>query len=180
MLLSRIALLACLAGCPVSAENLPECSAVDTASVTLLSSTLDNEMMDISDGSRVPLLGAPQGGHIMLVGARVRAARDCKLTANAALRDPTSMRVIGLEERSLLLDRRSDGWAVPRDGLDSMPNVAVCPSSATTTAIYDRPFLLEVTLLSLSGAPIVTRKAQITPTCSDEWCRGDCGGPLPN
>ena len=170
MLLSRIAVLACLAGCPDTWGPLQECT--DVTDVMLVSSTLDDEMMDISDGSRVPLLGAPQGGHILLVGARVRSAQNCKLTANAALRDPTNQRVIGLEERSLLLDHRSDGWAVPREGLDSMPNVAVCPSSAATTAIYDRTFLLEMKLTSPSGT--ITRTAQITPTCTTEYCRGDC------
>jgi len=178
MLLKRLVLLVCLAGCPSDDELLPECTALETDSVMLVCSTLDNQMSDITDGSNVPLLAAPQGGHILFVGARVRAARDCQLTAKAALRDPSTQRVLGLEERPLLLDRKSDGWAVPRDGLDSMPNVAVCPSSAANTAVYDRPLELEITLSTLAGTPIITRTAQITPTCDDDWCRTDCAAHL--
>jgi hypothetical protein len=83
--------------------------------------------------------------------------------------------VVGLEQRPLLLDKRSDGWAVPRDGLDAMPNVAVCPSAAASTAIYNHDFTLEVALTTLAGAPVATVSATITPSCADQYCEGDCG-----
>jgi hypothetical protein len=172
VLLNRAALLVLLAGCPD--ETLPECDVIDSSSVMLVASDYNDSMVDITDGSQVPLLAAPQGGHILLVGARVRAHTDCQLIATASLRDPATQRVIGLEQRPLLLDKRSDGWAVPRQGLDAMPNVAVCPSAAATTAIYNHEYKLEVALTTLDGAPVATASAMITPSCSDQYCQSDC------
>jgi hypothetical protein len=173
VLLNRAALLVVLAGCPE--QTLPECDVIDSTSVMLVASDYNDTMIDVKDGSQVPLLGAPQGGHILLVGARVRTKTDCQLIANAALRDPVTQRVLGLEERPLLLDKRADGWAVPRHGLDAMPNVAVCPSAAAATPIFNHEYKLEVTLSTLDGAPVATASAMITPTCTDAWCEGDCG-----
>jgi hypothetical protein len=173
--LLRATALLVLAGCPE--PTLPECDVIDAASVMLVASDYEDKMIDIKDGSQVTLLGAPQGGHILLVGARVRAATDCQLIATASLRDPVSQRVIGLEQRPLLLDKRADGWAVPRHGLDAMPNVAVCPSAAATTPIYNHEYKLEVALTTLDGAPVATVSAMITPACApnDGYCEGDCG-----
>ncbi|HEY5924298.1 MAG TPA: hypothetical protein VIV11_21625 [Kofleriaceae bacterium] len=177
MLLSRVALLVVLAGCPLYEQTLPECNVLDTSSVMLVAADLDGNMIDISDGTQIPLIGAPQGGHILLVGASVRASSDCQLIATAALRDTATNRVIGLEQRPLLLERHSNGWAKPRDGLDAMPNVAVCPSAAATSSIFDHEYKLEVSLTTLDGAPILETSAMVTPTCpaGDMYCQNDCG-----
>ena len=124
MLLKRAALLLLLAGCP-SDDDLPECTMVGQDDVMIVASDPYSVISDVSDGSQVPLMSAPQGGHIMLVGARVRAAHDCQLSATASLRDPVTNRVIGLEQRPLLLERGNNGWATPKQGLSAMPNVAV-------------------------------------------------------
>ena len=177
MLLRPALLLVVLTGCPLFNETLPECTMIDASNVQLVASDLDDHMIDITDGSQVPLLGAPQGGHIMLVGARIKAASDCQLIANAALRDVATNRVLGLEQRPLLLDRHHDGWAVPRHGIDEMPNLAVCPASAATTTIYNHEYKLEVTLMTLDEQMVATATALITPTCQpgDGYCEGDCG-----
>lgn len=173
MLLNRAALLLVLAGCPGD-DTLPECDVLDTQNVMLVAADNDGHRIDITDGTEVPLIPAPQGGHILLVGASVRAANDCQLVATASLRDPTTMRVLGLEQRPLLLDKQANGWAVPRSGLNSMPNVAVCPSAAASTQVYGHPYQLEVALTTLDGAPVVTATAMITPSCADTYCQNDC------
>jgi hypothetical protein len=176
VLLRSTALLvpvALLTGCPE--PTLPECDVLDASNVMLVASDESDKMIDVTDGTQIPLIGAPQGGHILLVGARVRTSGDCQLMATASLRDPATQRVLGLEQRPLLLDKRADGWAVPRHGLDAMPNVAVCPSAAASTAIYGREYKLEVALTTLDETPIVTVSAMVTPTCTDAWCEGDCG-----
>lgn len=181
MLLKSASLLALLllAGCPGDDDALPQCDVLDTSNVVIVTTDYSNAMHDVSDGSSVPLIGAPQGGHIMLVGARIRTATACQLTATAALRDPATQRVIGLEERPLLLEMRDDGWAVPRQGLDAMPNVAVCPSAASTTAVYGHTYKLELTL-TRDGSPVVTTSAMVTPSCDgDAYCMQDCGGASP-
>lgn len=169
----RAALLLLLAGCPNHGDELPECNAVGPDDVVIVASDPYSVISDVTDGSQVPLMSAPQGGHIMLVGARVRTSKDCQLAATASLRDPVTNRVIGLEQRPLLLERGTNGWAMPMQGLAAMPNVAVCPSSVTTM-IVDHPFLLEVSLATLDGEPLVTTHAMITPTCPDNFCRSDC------
>ena len=173
MLLKRAALLVLLAGCPNDDDELPECNAVGANDVVIVASDPFSVISDVTDGSQVPLMAAPQGGHIMLVGARVRTSKDCQLAATASLRDPATNRIIGLEQRPLLLERRNDGWAMPIQGLAAMPNVAVCPSSVTT-AIDGHDFLLEVSLATLDGEPLVTTSAMITVTCGDSFCRNDC------
>lgn len=164
-----------LAGCPLfGEETLPECNVVDANDVVLVASSSSNVIFDLQDGSEIPLFPAPQGGHIMLAGARFRTTASCQVSATAALRDPVSQRVIALEQRPLLLERRSDGWAVPREGIDAMPNIAPCPSAAATSSIDGNPYLLEVALTTLDGAPIATRSVTITPTCADDFCRSNC------
>jgi len=175
LLKSAPLLLLVLAGCPN--PELPECNLLSTTDIVLVASDPNSVISDIGDGSQVTLMPAPQGGHILLVGARVRAANDCQLAATASLRDPTNQRVIGLEQRPLLLEKRADGWAVPQQGLNAMPNVAVCPNGVASTSIDGHPFLLEVSLATLDGAPIVTASAMITPTCADTYCSGDCAAP---
>jgi hypothetical protein len=172
VLLKRAILLVLLAGCPE--ETLPECDVIDPTDVVLVASDNSSAPFDITDGAHVPLIGAPQGGHILLVGARVRAAHDCQLVATASLRDPVTQRVLGLEERPLLLERNAHGWAVPRATLDAMPNVAVCPSAAASTPIFNHEYKLEVALATLGGEPITTATAMITPSCSDAYCESDC------
>lgn len=184
MLLRATALLAFLAGCPFfdgdDGSNLPECSMVDGQSVMLVSSTSTSKIEDITDGSQVDLIAAPQGGHILLVGARVKASGDCQLQATASLRDTASSRVLGLEQRPLILEQHGSGWVVPRQGLDAMPNVAVCPSFIATTAINGHPYLLEVSLATIAGAPVGMASAMVTPTCAagDTYCTNDCA-PMP-
>jgi hypothetical protein len=177
MLLRPAAFALLLAGCPLFEQTLPECDVLDTTDIVLVASDPNSVVSDLEDGSEVPLIAAPQGGHIMLVGARVRAASDCQLAATGALRDPTTQRVIGLEQRPLLLERRTDGWAVPRAGLDAMPNVAVCPSAAAAASIDGNPYQLEISLSTLDGAPIATRTIMVTPTCTSAYCHADCAAP---
>ncbi len=174
MLLKRSALLPLLlAGCPDDNDELPECNAVGASDVVIVASDPYSVISDVTDGSQVPLMAAPQGGHIMLVGARVRTSKDCQLAATASLRDPATSRIIGLEQRPLLLERANNGWASPTEGLSAMPNIAVCPSSVTT-AIDGHDFLLEVALATLDAKPLVATSAMITVTCPDNFCRNDC------
>ena len=174
-----------LAGCP--SNERPTCHVVppdgglvgggpnDNVEAVLVVAGQDGTLVEVHDGSQVPLVMAPQGGHIMLVGAKVRGTSDCMLDATGALRDLTTNRVIGLDERALLLSTASDGWAQPSDPpLSSMPNVAVCPSSAATTSVDGHPYQLELTLTDGSKT-VATLTAMVTPTCAgDTYCHSDC------
>jgi hypothetical protein len=177
VLLSRLAWIALLPGCFLYKDPDPKpCNAAGADTVIMHSG--DFAIHDTLDGAAIPLVSAPQGGHILLVGARVATTQRCEVTINAALRDPANNRVIGLEERAIIIDDRGDGWAEPTewDSLSGMANVAVCPSSAASTRVDGNPFVLEVRLTA-SGTLISERTVSVVPTCGsgDTYCHSDCG-----
>lgn len=178
MLLARaIPLLAVLlAGCP-SDDDSDACDVSASTEMMLVYANQLGVTADFADGALLPLIAAPQGGHILLVAPAIRVAGSCRVQINAALRDPASGRVIGLEERPIMLDADDDGWARPpaAAGLSDLANVAVCPTSAVTTPLYDEPYQLELQILDKEGQPVCERTAMVVPTCDDEYCRSDCG-----
>lgn len=179
MLLTRLAAIAALAGGCVWPGGDDEPSACE------LGADLDAEIVfadqmgtvaRVADQPNVPLIAAPQGGHILLVGARVRATvKSCAVVVNAALRDPATNRVLGLEERPVTISSYGGEWAGPPPavGLSDLANVAVCPSAIASASIDAHPSTLEVRI-SASGIEIAHATATITPTCSDSYCHGDC------
>ncbi|HWO18959.1 MAG TPA: hypothetical protein VNO30_09285 [Kofleriaceae bacterium] len=172
---ARLALLAlpALGGCPWSGES--PCDIDGLTEVGLVYADENGSVHDVGEGDAIPLISAPQGGHIVLVAPRVRAAEQCELQVNAALRDPASLRVVGLEERPVVVHPRGDGWAAPEApaGLSDLANVAVCPSVVTT--VDGAPLRLEVQLLDDAGTRIAGGTATVRPTCSSDYCRSDCG-----
>jgi len=177
VLLTLAAIAGLLAGCSDDdgGDEMPECRDLDPESAVLVASDNASVIADIADGGNVELIAAPQGGHILLVGARFKAAGDCRVDATGALRDPRTQRVIGLGQRPMILVRRADGFVVPRAGLDAMPNVAVCPSAAATIDVFDNTYMLEVHLATSAGDTIADLSATIVPTCTSAFCMSDCG-----
>jgi hypothetical protein len=155
-------------------DTLGDCSGIEPASAVLVASNAAGVIADVSEGAEVELIAAPQGGHILLVGARIKADGGCKLDATGALRDIATSRVIGLEQRPMLLEPAAGGYVMPRQGLDAMPNVAVCPSAAATTSVDANPYRLELHLATSEGETITDLAATVTPTCTSDYCRSDC------
>ena len=173
-----------LPGCPSS--DLPTCHVVpadagavggsDEVEAVLVAAGEDGTLIEVHDGTAVPLVRAPQGGHIMLVGAKLKGSTDCTLDATGALRDPATNRVLGLDERALLLTTGGDGWSHPSDPpLSSVPNVAVCPTSAATMSVDGNAYTFELTLRDGSKT-VATLTATVTPTCpmGDSYCHIEC------
>jgi hypothetical protein len=134
------------------------------------------DVQDVTEGGAVPLIGAPQGGFIILIGPRVRAASSaCQLLIQAGLRDPASNREIGRDRRLLQIHQRADGWSTPTDpaSLADLANVPVCPTSVTS-AIDGKPFRLELEILDDGGRAITATSAMIRPTCNNAFCRSNC------
>jgi hypothetical protein len=146
-----------------------------TAAVLVAGDAMGN-LTTIRDGDPAPLIRAPQGGHILLVGARLQINSTCTLEATGSLRDIASNRVIGVDERTLYLTATGDGFAAPEASLSAMPNVAVCPTAATTAAIDGNPYQLEVAMTA-NDVPVADLKAMVVPTCdpSDGFCASECG-----
>jgi hypothetical protein len=169
-----------LAGCGPSDDPLPgdTCElGAGTAIVPVFAEPL-GAVHDVEDEGSVPLVSAPQGGYILLVGARAElgSGTRCQVTLNAALRDPRNGRVVGLEQRPVPLYGRPDGWAWPPDpsSLSDLANVAVCPTFTASTDIFDNPFQLEIKLLDENEAVLVEATRTIVPTCGSTFCRAEC------
>lgn len=179
MLLARlapIALVAGLAGCPFDREA-PPCEVAAGTLIELVVATGAGELRVVSDGTEVPLIGAPQGGQILLAGARLQMSTGgCQVQVNAALRDPGNNRVVGLEQRPLILEPSHDGWAAPREPaeLSDLANVAVCPSAAASKDLHGNPFQLEVKLLDAGEAILAEGQAMVIPRCADAYCEQEC------
>ena len=136
-------------------------------------------LVDIHDGGTVPLLRAPQGGHIILLGARVMDASTCMPEATGLLRDTTTNAVIGQDRAQLYLQSSGGGWSEPSNSLSSMPNVPVCPSSSATRAVVGNTYSIELTLTD-GGSTIASLTAVVTPTCPTNDggdCAIECGPP---
>jgi hypothetical protein len=182
--LLKLAALLLLAGCPA---NPGECKLPDTSMLggangapleaELVAADSAGAMHVISDGDPVTLMRAPQGGHILLVGARIHNDATCQLDATGSLRDTASNRVLGLDERTMYLTKTGDGWSQPDASLSAAPNVAVCPNSATTAAVADNMYQLEIALVDGDGAQVADVKANVIPTCDadDTYCAQECG-----
>lgn len=132
-------------------------------------------------GAVVPLISAPQGGHILLIGVRVHgvaATADCSMQVSAALRDTCNNRVIGLEQRPVNLRDDGTGWAAPvdPDGLSNYANVAVCPTVSAAHDLHDATFQVEVKLLDQHGGVLAEKTEPVTPVCQpgDTYCLCDC------
>ena len=185
MLLRAAVLVLLLGGCPAPSHNqcaIPDGGALGgtngSLEAELVAADGDGNLITLHDGDRVPLMRAPQGGHILLVGARVHSDDTCDLDATGSLRDTTSNRVIGLDERTLYVSATGDGWAAPQQPVDlnAMPNVAVCPTSATTAAINGNPYQLEVAITT-GGMQVSDLEIMAIPTCAanDTYCAQECG-----
>jgi hypothetical protein len=180
-------LLAVLAGCPAPTHNqcaIPDAGALgggpgdNGLEAELVAADQSGNLVTLHDGDHVPLMRAPQGGHILLVGARVHSDDTCDLDATGSLRDTASNRVIGLDERTLYVTATGDGWAAPQQPveLNAMPNIAVCPTAATTAAINGNPYQLEVAITT-NGSQVADLKIMAIPTCAadDTYCAQECG-----
>jgi hypothetical protein len=187
VLLRAAFVLVALAGCPAPTHNqcaIPDAGALgggpgdNGLEAELVAADGNGGSVTLHDGDHVPLLRAPQGGHILLVGARIHTDETCDLDATGSLRDTASNRVIGLDERTLYVSATGDGWAAPEVPiqLDAAPNIAVCPTAATTAAIDGNPYQLELAITT-HGAQVADVKIMAIPTCmdGDTYCAQECG-----
>ncbi len=179
MLLTRAACIVVLAGGCVwpGGDDAPsDCDLTGDLDAEIVFADQLGTVARVADQPNVPLISAPQGGHILLIGARVRATvTSCSVEVNAALRDPATSRVIGLEQRPVTIASHGTEWAGPPPmiGLSDIANVAVCPSAAISTSIDAHPYQVEVRV-DVAGLAIAHATATITPTCNDTYCHMDC------
>jgi hypothetical protein len=121
----------------------------------------------VIDGATLPLVDPPQGGKILLVGARVKNLDLCTASVQVALKDLTSGYVVGLERRSVTWAIAPDGFAEPSEPVSfyDYANVPVCPNANITQSIYGNPWQLEVRVYEgdvMAAEQLLT----VTPSCA--------------
>lgn len=127
----------------------------------------------LTDGAVVPMIAPPQGGIILLVGVRARNVNGCAVQLTAALRDPGTNQVVGLESRPAQLRVGVDGWGVPVEAhFFSMANLAVCPAAGATRDVVDQPWRLELSVDD--DGRQATTAVTIVPSCAGVDPAWDC------
>lgn len=181
MFVGRIALLALgLTGCSSDEVAMP-CEVDATTPIEIVVAGATGDVQVLADGGELALQFAPQGGFITLIAPRIQlpASVDrCQLQIGAAVRNPTTSYVLGLEQRPIMLEREG-AWLQPPSPaqLSDLANVAMCPIGEAVAGLLLR---VEVDVLAPNGQPIASTQATAVPRCAagDGDCRASCAAPF--
>ncbi len=121
----------------------------------------------------VPLIPPPQGGWIILIGARARNLDGCRLNLTTALVDACTGEILSIDKRPTLLEVGADGWGV--SSVTTFGNLPVCPVLTATRDLHEVPYIVNVLVEDASGKQ-ASASITIVPTCGDEpsRCRCEC------
>ena len=124
------------------------------------------DLVDLVDGDVVSIRPPDQGGYVVYLGARARNVHGLTAKITAAVRDPSSPRVISLEQRPVRLIG-GDGFAVPESRYQDLANVPVCSTVEGPADFDGSMWRLEVQLSDADG-----RQAEvhvlIRPECDEQ------------
>jgi hypothetical protein len=166
----RLAALVLLAGCPDEADPCAGGAAAGEldAGVELEIVVQRDCVADpVSEGATIPVIEPPQGGKVVIAGARVRNIVNKGVKLSGWLRDPASERVYGLVIQPVRLDLGSDGWLSPRDpaSIDNYANISACPMANLPRDVHGEPWVLGIRVEDCAGRS-AERQITVTPTCA--------------
>lgn len=110
----------------------------------------------------VPLIQPPQGGWIVLLGARARNIDGCRIHLTTALIDPCNNQILKIDIRPTLLVEGSDGWGV--SAVNAFSNLEICPHITSSRDLNDVPYVMRVLVEDDDGRTAQTEIA-LVPTC---------------
>ena len=147
----------------------------------LIYRTIDGTYLDLADDEEVPLILPPQGGQVILIGARLRNVNICGMQMSALLRDTCTNRILGREGRPIHLEKNADGWAVPiqPDALDNYVNINACPNLASSRDIDQEPYQVELRAVNGNVDLGLQAQVRVLPVCaeaSNVSCECQCDG----
>ena len=141
-------------------------------------------------GDAVPLEYPPQGGLVILVGARAKHL-GTNVTLTASLRDTVDpTHVLAVEMRPVELAPDVDGWEMPEqpDSFVNWANLPTCPTAGAARDLDGQPWTLRIAAADDAGKHAETTLS-IVPTCeagtAGDLCRCMCahdyvlGDPCP-
>jgi hypothetical protein len=174
------AILSALAACGGSGEPsmLAPCPIGDPSAspeIEIVSRDMSGMVTKTSTDSSVPLFIPPQGGWVALVGVRAKNVDGCSLTVTASLRDPTTNRIVSLEERPVHLVVSQDGWGEPErpDLLDNFANLPGCPNATLSRKLFDEAYELKLRILDRRGKQAQS-KERVFVVCGDPGHLREC------
>ena len=179
MLLRRAALLALVAGCGDDAAPDGGLCIVGDPTQPAELQVVARGLAPVADGDTLLLETPPQGGHVIFAGVRVKNADLCGASLQAAVRDPCTNRVLGIERRPIAWRIAEDGFAEPAQPqeISDYANVPLCPNAAAADDLDGPALQLELRFYP-SGADPVDLTMAITATCADNdapnLCRCEC------
>jgi len=180
VLLARLLVVSLLPGCfLLDEDDAAPCDVDATTAIEIVAADGNSVVRPLATGGDLSLLVAPQGGFITLIGPRIAVTSDrCQVQVSAALRDPATNVVVGLEQRPITLERVG-AWAQPPSpaSISDLANVALCSSPQP---VVDQTFEVEVDVLDEDGQKIISATSTAVPRCaaSDSYCTTSCAGYL--
>ncbi len=134
--------------------------------VTLVGQTSQGTLAPVADGGTLPLVAAPQGGEVLVVGVRALNVDGCPLTLSTSLALASSGLIAAFERRPVMLQPAADGWLEPKNpaGLANFANVPACPIAGLGQAVDGEPYVLTVQVEDPAGRQ-AQASATVVPTC---------------
>jgi hypothetical protein len=132
-----------------------------------------DQVVETTPMTKVPLVAPPQGGWIVLLGVRARNIDGCQTTLTTALVDKCNNQILGLDRRLTKLEPDAGGWGV--SSVISLGNLPVCPLLSALRDTDNVPYDITVAVEDVNG-----QKAQATltvvPYCqaNDPLCTCQC------
>jgi hypothetical protein len=129
----------------------------------------DQPLVLLENGEPIELWRAPQGGHVLVVGARVRGLEGETISLRVRVRDPESNRILAEEKRTVVTELVPDapGWRETlRQTNSQASHVPVCPNYGARD-IVGQMQRVEVHVTELYAPVETTGQTELTlvPTC---------------
>src|SRR5690606_16736896 len=106
----------------------------------------DAPLAQLSDGDALHLWNAPQGGHVVTVGAEVRGTQSDIVAIEARLLDPETGDLVKDDLRSIVMKpiEGGEGWKSPDiRSRNQVAHIAMCPDPEGRQ-LLDQEFVLEM------------------------------------
>jgi hypothetical protein len=152
--------------CPIGTPGTP-------VELEIVHLDAEDHVSTTQPGQEVPLLPPPQGGFILLLGARATNLDGCNLQLTTSFRDPCSDEIIKIDQRPAILEDTGDGWGIT--SLSSYGNLPLCPQVTAERDLHDQPYIVSVALRDLDGNQGAA-DLRVVPVCppDDLLCTCQC------
>ncbi|MBK7580445.1 MAG: hypothetical protein IPI67_09595 [Myxococcales bacterium] len=137
----------------------------------------------LSEGDPIALVPAPQGGHVIHVGARVLGLTSDTVNLRSRLRDPASNAIQMEEARDVVMKPvpGQPGWMEPDlRSVSQVTHIPACPNY-DADVIVDAPWKLEVIIDEIDGPGLGSASVVVKPACAQTdptqlaLCQCECG-----